>query len=339
VRVRGWIASVALLTAVWPRATRAQDSPDAMQRPLAGIARVDLNGGMLFNPWYNEWSIGGTFAPFITEHWQVGAAALYAGHAAPGVSTAHGINVAAFANYQIGSSRRLRPYVGVYTNAGGMTSAPGEAWYGVHVGGNYFLSPFTALRAALSYRVRLGEQRDYWNRSDFVVTLDPYVRGRAASSELTPASLGTFDIAFTGWAELKPDRKYRVDATLAPFLTRWLQLGGGLHYFYRPATPDMGSTGARVFTGFARLYAPIRARTVPFIGGALESSTYADDVRGISNYRVLGGIRRQISPRAALDVNLAWWRYPERTYGTTRYRSPDRVAVQAKIVTQMRRGR
>jgi hypothetical protein len=170
------------------------------------------------------------------------------------------------------------------------------------------------------------------------------VRGRAGDFELTPGSLGTFDIAFTGRAELKPDRIYRVNATLAPFLSRWLQLGGQIDYTYAPLpATDISSAGMRAYTtvirtGFARVYAPIGVRTHPFVGGALDSGGNSFG-GGYSSYRLLGGIRRQIGPRSALDVSLSRRRYPELTAGDVRYRPPDLVMLQAELITQVRRGR
>jgi hypothetical protein len=332
-------AALALLVATLSGVARAQESPGPTQQPLARTARVDLDGNVLFAPDFT-WSMGGLYAPFITERWQVGAGLWYTGYTGPVGGAIHGIQVVALANYHLrGGDHRFRPYVGGYADAAGATDTPGATWYGAQVGGNYMLSPYVALRTELSYRVRFGAQLGYWDRADLVITLDPYVRGRVAPAALTAASLGAFDIAFTAQARLRPDPMVRAGATLAPFLTRWLQLGGELDYVRYSVSHVMSSASARTLTGFVRLYAPADAPAVPFVGAALESSTSLSAPGERSSVRVLGGIRHQLGPGAALDVMLNWQRYAQQGTGLARFRPPNEVGLRARVVTLVRRGR
>jgi hypothetical protein len=230
--------------------------------------------------------------------------------------------------------------VGGYAEVAGSSQGAGETWYGAQAGWTYFLSPFTALRGEYRFRIRLGEQRDYWNYSGFVITLDPYVRGRATRSEFVPVSFGALDIAFTGQAQLEPNRRIEIDAMLAPFLLRWLQVGGEVNYFfYAPSASGFPSLSTRSLGAFTRLYAPVATRLVPFVGGATGGHTSSNGSPALTSRKLFGGIRHSLGPRAAMDVSLSWQRYSLITVGTLRFRPPDELALKTQIVTQVRRGR
>jgi hypothetical protein len=185
--------------------------------------------------------------------------------------------------------------------AGG--SDPSYNEVGVQGGWLQFLTPQAALRGELDFR--RYSPAPHVETYDVVVALEPYLFGRAAERLTTLPGLGTFDVSFLADYNIQPARRVTVDATGAPFLTQWLQVGGTGQYtrFFEPVDSYYS------LDAFARVYLPLSTRVLPFADGFVgeESSGAPGETEGSHGARA--GIRTYLVRGVALDASMEWRTY------------------------------
>lgn len=266
------------------------------------------------------------FAPFVTQHWQLGIS--------PGMSYQSGGNPGGFygaaavmANYFPLARSASGFFVGGYfMEAGGSGSSYDVA--GVHGGWLQFLTPQAALRGELQFSRASGAPRP--EAYDVAVALEPYLFGRAAERLTTLPGLGTFDVSFSADYNIDPAHQVTVDATVAPFLTKWLQVGGTGQYvrFFEPVD------SYHFLDAFARVYLPLSIRVLPFADGFVgdESSGLPGVTRGSHGART--GIRTYLDRGVSLDASMEWRAYSQTGNNSTLVRQ-----LRATLNTQLGRTR
>lgn len=301
------LLSLATLLATTTRA-RAQAPADLSPQSVRGLASVSVAGDAAWqggSPF--QWSGGVGYAPFLTEHWQVGAVVGTAGHGRNGSlgGTSTG-SATALVNYWIGANRRSRPHVGAFATATEVSGRSDITGWGGSVGWSHFVTPFVALDASFA-----GERYSYDPRTHTAlrVGLQPYVSGRAAGAGFMgarPQARGALDLAFDARAVLSPVRLYTLRLGAAPFFLRALQVGGTLNASHW--RDDVLGRRRRVtdheLEGFARLYYPTDGMLHPFAGAFASTATRnlvgtREGSRGAS-----AGVRAYLNPGLALDLSL-----------------------------------
>jgi hypothetical protein len=244
------------------------------------------------------------FAPFVTQHWQLGIS--------PGMSYQSGGNPGGFygaaavmANYFPLARSASGPFAGGYLiEAGG--SASGYGVVGVQGGWLQFLTPQAALRGELQFSRASGAPRP--EAYDVVVALEPYLFGRAAERLTTLPGLGTFDVSFSADYNIHPARQVTVDATVAPFLTKWLQVGGTGQYVRLFEPVD----SYHVLDAFVRVYLPLSIRVLPFADGFVGDESSGLPGVTLGSHGARAGIRTYVDRGVSLDASMEW-----RTYDPT----------------------
>jgi hypothetical protein len=269
------------------------------------------------------------FAPIVGQHWQLGVDPSWQ-FAKQGSNSYYSGTLGVFANYLMGTGEVSRPYVGLFFSESGGTHGKGFDSWGGQGGWLHFLSPAIALRAELIWR------RDpAGTRSDAIVTLNPYLFGRA-DGRLTRPGLGVFDVAVLADMEFTPERIGFLNSTVAPFLTDWLQIGGSedLSFIFSE------NEGAQDLELFGRGYVPVTTRVMPFV----ELFTHASFITREPTVRTHGervGVRTYLAPGVALDLGFEWRDYGVQHYGTASFRPPEDRLLHVGVMTQVRavRGR
>ena len=322
-RVRAAVAGclTLLIAAGIARAQSAADSDTLRGRTLL-FAGVSYSGQKF--PTQTGRSVGTSgFAsfvvrPFVTDHWQLGLSPTYYTSSVM-ASTYHSVQWSALADYGRVIPFGLRAFVGVNVlGYAGTNSMPGHL-IGWHAGVMRFVVPQAAVRV---------EFRDYdWFHvralpfRQLVVTLDQYMVPGAGPVTRFPG-WGTTDVAFI--AGLSGNAR-SITASVAPFLTPFLQVGGSID-----AVLDEGGPGAHAYDGTVRLYAPLSPRFMPFVGGTIESTTWNGDAGGFSDYSGSVGARHALQPGLSLDGGLAL--NVHRPLPGFTFRSPNELSVFAKVV-------
>jgi hypothetical protein len=267
------------------------------------------------------------FAPIVSQHWQLGVAPSWQFEKQQ--SNSYYVGTAGLlANYLLGAGEVSRPYVGLFFSETGRTHSKSFHAWGGQAGWLHFLSPAIALRAELIWR-----RNPAMTRGDAIVTLNPYLFGRANERFTTP-SLGVIDVAVLADMEVTPERIGFLNSTIAPFLTRWLQIGGSedLAFFFSQ------NEGAHELEFFGRGYLPLRTRVMPFA----ELFTHSSFITGEPALRAHGeraGLRTYLAPGVALDLGFEWRDYSVEHLGTSTFRQPEERLLHVGVMTQVRAAR
>lgn len=309
---------------------------------MRGLASVSLGAGATWRddaPF--QWSGSAGYAPFLTEHWQVGAVLGAAGLGRNGSLSGTTIGSATvLANYWVGSNRRSRPHIGAYAAAGDGTRSSGVTMWGAGVGWSHFVTPFTALDASLT-----GTRYSYGPETHTAlrVSLQPYAFGRAGrefASGARPQVRGALDLVVDANAALSPVRVYTLRLGAAPFLFRALQVGGTVdasHWRDRDLTGRVQGFTDRALEGFARLYCPTDGRLHPFVGafasaGRRDFGPARHGSRGASV-----GVRAYPNPGLALDFFIEQRHFTEPDAPAGMSRRPDRPSVRVALTPHLPR--
>jgi hypothetical protein len=277
--------------------SNAQDTTQS----LVGTARVALDVAYM-HPQYSRFRGSGAVVPFVDDHWQVGFS--------PNWEIDGGLRHAyysgggeAVANYFPLGGGTSQPYVGAFASQYGASFSPGSGIYGLQAGWLRFLSPSVALRAEFRYRhYRLDRTLD---SEELLVAFDPYLLGRATRSLTTLPSFGVFDASLIADYTMHPLHSLAVNATFAPFLTRWLQAGSSanmLFAFYR-------SSGSHELELFGRTYLPIDTRIVPFAEAFVGNESIGESYETVGSHGTRAGFRTYLTPGVALDCAVQWRTY------------------------------
>jgi hypothetical protein len=332
-------AAIALLLATPAASAHAQGAADWPEQSVRGLAAVDLSGDVSRqgdSP--SSWSVGTGYAPFVTEHWQVGLGiGSSGGDAGGGRYTTR--SAAAWSNYWIGGNRRSRPYVGAVVGvSGGSGAVLGNTWWGGRVGWGHFVTPFTALHASLT------AERDSWGPPDTYTTLgislQPYAFGRTrASRGFRAGQPGAFDLSLGARAELTPQRSYSLRAGVAPFLFRALQVGGTVDALYWPPGEVRPEDAAERHTleGFVRAYYPTRGTLQPFAGAFLSRSRSSGSPGSAGSHGGTAGVRAYPNSGVALDLFFELRQFTRHGVAEDLPDLPDRAQLRASVTTHIPR--
>lgn len=329
------------------RTSRADSVLDA--RGLAGSARValDASSGRVDGGQFHSYALSAAALPFVSDHWQVGLAPTYAGGAASypaspqqpaGTQTFQSYGAGLTANYVFGGGRRWRGYAGGYGSEAGATRAAGASQVGGQTGVLYFFDPAVALRGELRYRVPSSGPGPRHGVSIALLTLDPYLFGRAGAGGPTRAGLGTVDVSGFLYHERSwYGQQSGVSGTFAPYLTRWAQIGvDGQAVSYS----EFGGHGVSYAREFARVYLPLAARTQPFAEAFVQNGTYADEALQKGAGWTFG-VRQLLNPRVGLDVGVRRTIPSPVTLGPAaygfRFRDPGQTGLVVGLATRLGR--
>lgn len=312
-------------------------------RGLAGSARIFLDASALRldGGGLTTYNVAASFASFLSEHVQVGVAPSYTRYESARIHTLQSSTTALIANYVFGGGTRWHGYAGGYGSIATQTNSPNVSEIGAQGGALFFLSSAVALRGELRYReiTSPGERR--YGNAVALVTLDPYVSGRADEIAPTPPGLGVFDLAVLAYhARYSSYSASGISGTIAPYLARWAQVGvdGAVVHF-----SDYGGTGAYRVRGFGRGYVPLTARTQPFAEGFAESNTYNGNEGGLTDYGGALGVREMLNAHVALDIGVRRTLESPQTFGppghSATFRSPGSTALFVGVVTRLGRAR
>ena len=269
---------------------------------LAGSTRVALDLVYL-RPQYSLFRGSGAVVPFVNDHWQFGFSPSW--EIDGGVQRYYVSGGAeAVANYfPLGGGGKSQPYIGAFASQHGASFAPGSGIYGLQAGWLRFLSPSVAFRS--EFRYRRSSLDHALDTQELLVAIDPYLFGRASRSLTTLPSLGVFDASLSADYAMRPLHSLAVNASFAPFLTRWLQAGTSanlLFAFYR-------SSGSHQLELFGRGYLPIDARAVPFAEAFVDNESIGESYETAGSHGARAGIRTYLTPGVALDLAIQWKTY------------------------------
>jgi hypothetical protein len=288
-----------------------------------------------------EWSGGALYAPFVTEHWQIGTSVGAGGATAlDGFRGYSAGSVGLLADYWIGSNRRSRPHVGAYATAVDGRNFIRDFSWGGRVGWSYFVTPFTALDASFN-ATRFGYTRVTYTALH--AGLQPYTFNRAAgagAARRRAQAPGALDLAVDATAALSPTRDYALRLGVAPFLLRALQVGGTVDAEYwggRRGTPGAEAFTRRAFEGFAPVYYPTRGTLQPFAGAFLSTASGTPDAWRNVSRGASAGVRAYPNPGMALDVSLELRHFTEPDPIDGVSRRPDRLAVRLGLTPHFSR--
>ena len=315
----------------------AQDSRSSAWRgqSLVGSTRVALSAlyepslpGVL--PRTSMLVANAAVAPVVSEHWQVGVSPSWSRFAAD--KTFYQGALSLTLDYLPGSGDNVsRPFVGVFVSETGATEAPGFGVLGAQTGWIHFLSPSIALRAEARLRHVLGAADN--TSADLFLTFDPYVLGRAQQPVVRLPGFGVFDATVVADLEVKPTQIGQLNSTVAPFLTRWFQVGGTENFTFLFSDNE----GSHYLELYGRAYLPVSLRLVPFV----DVYTAVDQGEGGApadrSHGERAGMRAYLAPGVALD--LAWqWRDRPAVPSSPLYsvQFPEERTLRIGLTTQFR---
>ena len=317
-----------------PRAEHADSALRA--RGLAGSARVafDASTARVDGGTFTTYGVSAGVLPFVSEHVQIGLAPTYGGIASP-PSSAHNYGVAGTANYVFGGGTRWRGYAGGYASTANTSGIVAQGTLGAQAGALFFLDPALALRGEVRYRALTSGPITGMNTTLALLTLDPYLFGRASEAVPRPARFGSVDVSAFLYAERD---RYIHDVggeiTVAPYLTRWAQVGvdaQGVSY------AELGGSSAHSYRGFGRLYLPLTARTQPFAEGFAATRTFFGVDGGLASYGGALGVRQMLTARVGLDLGLRRTVQPATKAASFLIRNPGTTGLVAGLVTRLGR--
>ncbi|MFN8570851.1 MAG: hypothetical protein U0132_02270 [Gemmatimonadaceae bacterium] len=297
---------------------------------MAGSARLIAIGSADASH-HRDVNVSTTYLPFLTDLLQLGFGISGSSWASGDDREPryYGGSVAVLGNLYVGHHVDSRPYVGLFGSRGGNSHTAPVTTLGGQAGWLHFLTPAAALRLEYRYRHYVHYRRPV---SEVVLYLDPYVGGRASTAPRIAPSFGSWDVFVYSYADPRADGQWSGQLLVAPFLTRWLQLGINADYAY--FTPYQSS--AHQVEGFGRLYIPLASRVVPFAGAFAEAGTFSNDTKGLSTYGPLVGVRTYVNRDAAIDLSVRRTRHGSIEVGTTRFSLGDETRASVGVVTQLR---
>jgi hypothetical protein len=322
----GLAVSVVLLSVCAPLIARAQASDSSFS--LVGATRIGLNAGAWLSPGpVHSFSASADFAPFITEHWQLGFAPAFSVANGPGGSSV-GVGLTGTANYMLGAGR-TRWFVGA--TAGGSSGGGGSTQLDAHAGALWFFVPTTALRAQLQSH-RFGF--DGFTRHGASLALERYLPAGPRVPTSAP-DRGAVDVSFDANLAFNGGRERTISFTLAPFLTRWSQVGGRYSAISVPFDGDWSTS--QTFDGFGRLYAPLGPRAMPFLEGFVERVHFSEQtLQPPTVFGATAGVRHYLNDGVALDAGLQWRRTAAQRFEQFTAPARDYLTLQASLVTELR---
>jgi len=298
---------------------------------VVGSARVGFDARALvgMGP-ASSLTTSGSVMRFMNEHWQLGFSPEYYRFGTAG-GTLHYARFTGATNLITGGPR-WRGYVGGLLGGSGGSGQKGATLFGAQVGGLRFLAPTAALRTEL--RWRRSSYPDSYTTADAFLTIDSYLTGHDRPRALP--EWGDVDVNGLLYASFRFERERRIDLTIAPFIASWAQVGARFERSSLLFANGRSSSG--LFNGFARVYAPLSPRAMPFVHGFAEQSSYADASpdAAIASYGAIGGLRHYLNSGTALDVGVQWRRHTPITSFGARTRLPDETTLQGRVVTQLR---
>ena len=315
---------------------QSQDSARVRTESFVGSALVALDATYQRPGGGSDFQGRLTFAPFVDSHWQLGFSPTWASFSD---STNHSSvgTVAVSANYLPLDGNVSRPYLGAYLSEGGTTGS-GYGVFGLQAGWLRFLTPSSALRAEFRFRTYSTAR---FESDELLLALEPYLFGRAVQRATSLPGFGAFDVSLLADYTMRPSKSLFFDAAAAPFLTRWLQVGGIVNYERYSATgwPRL-SSGATLFPfGFAenahhfelfsRGYLPIQTRLVPFADAFVANESFGYSSFGSAGARL--GVRSYLSAGVALDAAYQW-----RRFGDVSFLPRDERTLRIGFMTQFR---
>jgi hypothetical protein len=314
VQHRRLLAGVLFALGTLAARSNAQDTTQS----LAGSTRVALDVSYM-RPQYSLFRGSGAVVPFVNDHWQVGFSPNW--EIDGGVQRYYYSGGAeAVANYFPLGGGISEPYIGAFASQYGASFARASGIYGLQAGWLRFLSPSVALRGEFRYRhYSLNRALD---TQELLLAFDPYLFGRATRNLTTLPSLGVFDASLFADYTMRPTHSLAVNATFAPFLTRWLQAGSSanmLFAFYR-------SSGSHQLELFGRGYLPVDTRVVPFAEAFVGNESMGESYQTVGSHGTRAGVRTYLAPGVALDLAMQWRTYngdypllpaPNRTFRAT----------------------
>ncbi len=337
------LAAAALASAAPARAQRGAARPDSVLRArgLAGSARIALAASTvrLDGVPSTTYSLSPAAFPFIGEHLQAGLAPGYTVSTITGHAAYQAYTVAGVVNYVVGGGARRRGYAGVYASNGHNRYYTGPQVRGVQAGGLFFLAPALAVRAEVRYRKTTSGPFPLVSEQTAIITLDPYLFGRADEGAPAAAGFGAADVAgLLYYDRTRFSAATGATLTVAPYLTRWAQLGASGQVSQSTYDDARGPFTAR---GFGRLYLPLGARTQPFAEGFLVGTHFGTPDDGLSQYGGTLGVRQMLNARVGLDAGVRRTFEPVRTIGPSnyRYRYPGTTGLVVGLVTRIGRPR
>jgi hypothetical protein len=271
----------------------------------------------------------GAFAPFVSDHWQIGLAPTVQ-MVSVGSQKYFAGSATIIANFIPLANTVSLPYIGVAAMQAGATHTAGYGAYGAQAGWLRFLSPAVALRAEARYRryVVGGTSSEY---ADVFLTLDPYLFGRARQPITYWPDLGVVDAVLVTQVEIRPAHVGFLNVTGAPFITRWLQVGGAANmslYFDE-------NLGEHYVELFGRGYLPLTQRVMPFAEAFLAKREDRDnDVLSSHGGRV--GLRCYLTAGVALDLAHEWRNFPAALTLAGTMPSTEQRELQLSLRTQFR---
>jgi hypothetical protein len=197
------------------------------------------------------------------------------------------------------------PFIGAFVSANAATHAPGYAAWGAQAGWVRFLSPQLALRGELRYR-RYETPRPV-NALDAFVTFDSYLFGRAESKPIRLPDRGIMDLVALGDFGFHPNHVLTLNLAAAPFLTRWLQIGGLTNFQFL----FNENVSQRSLELFARGYVPLSTRAAPFADLYTSRANIQFGTSTLGSHGARIGVRSYLAPAVALDVSWEWRDFSE----------------------------
>lgn len=317
-------------------------SPDCPAQRLTGRARISLDASALRldGGGFNTYSVAASAVPFLDEHLQIGIAPSY--ERFDGAQyTSQNVTTGVTANYVFGGDERWRGYVGGYGSFAAQTNAPSTRVAGAQGGALFFITPAVALRSELRYRENTSPNEQRYGSVVALITLDPYVSGTANQVTSVTPGIGVFDLAVLAFhAQYSSYHESGISGTIAPYLTRWAQVGATGEADH---ISDLGGLTYYRVRGFGRGYVPLSTRTQPFVEGFTETSTEGGSDGGLTDYGGALGVREMLNGNAALDFGLRRTLRPRDTFAmggrSFSVRYPGSASLFAGVVTRLGRAR
>jgi hypothetical protein len=273
-------------------------------RSIVGSAAVALDAQFerfhsQYEPVQTVFLGSATIAPFVNEHWQVAFAPGWERNSS-GSGTYYSGTAALAANFFLLNPDASSPFVGAFVSANAATRSTGYGAWGGQAGWLEFLSPSLALRTEVRFR-RYETPRPA-DVADALLTFDSFLFGRAEPKPARLPDLGIMDISALADFVFDPNHALTLDLSGAPFLTRWLQIGGVTDFQFLFDE----NVSQRYLEAFVRGYIPLGTRAAPFadLYTARENIQYGTSTLGMHGARL--GVRSYLAPGLALDVSWEW---------------------------------
>ena len=311
-----------------PRGWRGQGFVGSTRIGLAASYQPNLLSSA---PRASLFSASVAVVPIVSDHWEVGVNPILT--RASQLGTYYQGTLAVVANYLLGSGDVSRPYAGGYLSETGATHSRGSAAWGIQAGWLHFLSPTIALRAEARFRQYLGLAHN--STGDVFVTFDPYIRDRANERIEKLPGLGVFDATVIADLELRPGTVGQINGAIAPFLARWLQVGGREMFAFQFDQNE----GSHYLELFGRGYLPVDRRIVPFADLYTSVTQQTREVAPDHSHGERVGVRGYLTAGVAMDIAWEWRDYTEGHGGNFVFPPHEERVMTVSLTTQFRAAR